>query len=574
MLVASWLAGAAAAHAGPVPWPEATYSHFADNARLESVLAEFAGSFSLSLSLTPGVGGTVNGKFTAASPTEFITKLAGVYGFVWYTHAGTLFVSKANDLATRSIAAPTGSIGNLRKALSDLGVLDPRFGWGELPAQGVALVSGPVSYVNLIEQTVRGLPVSSGAQQVSVFRLQHASADDRTILYRDQQITTPGLATILRELITGRAGSGGANNEALSSIAAPLRNAAAVSADNGGALPSAANGSSRGIATDRGGSLGTGYADPAPANRVREPSVRSDPRLNAIIVQDVPERMPVYKQLIEQLDVPTALIAIEAMIIDVNTERARELGINWAGRNGSSAMGFGNLSTTPSSGTLSVVRGSSSSTVSASTVAVDAGNYLISQIRLLETNGDAKIQSRPSVLTVENIGALLDLSETFYIRVQGERVATVTPVTAGTTLRVTPHVIANGGETVVQLIVDIEDGQIQDRQIDTLPTVRRSAVSTQAIVRSDEALLIAGHTQDQAIDSTQKVPWLGDIPGIGLFFSNRSKSVQRRERLFMIKPRIVSLSGQPATSTLTAPVLTPLPPLSEPPVQPAQPASP
>lgn len=534
------------AFAGPVPWPDAPYSHFADNAKLETVLAEFANSFSLSLSLAPGISGTVNGKFTAASPTEFIGKLGGVYGFAWYTHAGTLFVSRASDLVTRSLPAPSGSLGNLRKALTDLGVLEPRFGWGELPNQNLVLVSGPANYVALVEQTIRGLPASSGAQQVAVFRLQHASADDRTILYRDQQITTPGLATILRDLVTGRSGAGfgGINNESLSATAAPLRHAQSVNSDNSGVLATAASGPLN--AAPRTAASGAGMpSEPASAARMREPSVRSDPRLNAVIVQDVPERIPVYRQLIEQLDVPTALIEIEAMIIDVNTERAKDLGINWAGRDGRTAFGFGNLTSTPAANSLSLARGPQGSNISTATLAVDAGNYLISQIRLLETNGDAKIQSRPSLLTVENLGALLDMSETFYIRIQGERVASVTPVTAGTTLRVTPHVITRGSDRVVQLVVDIEDGQIQDRQIDTLPTVRRSSVSTQAIVRPDDALLIAGHTQDQVIDSVGKVPVLGDIPGLGILFSSRQKSVQRRERLFMIKPRIVSLAGQP-----------------------------
>lgn len=571
-VIRNWLAscamvvGMTAAGAGPLPWPDAPYSHFANNSRLETVLAEFAGSFSLSLNLAPSVSGTVNGKFTAASPTEFISRLAGVYGFTWYTHAGSLYVSKSTDLVTRSLPVPSGSLGSLRKALTELGVLEPRFGWGELPSQSLVMISGPETYVQLVEQTVRGLPASGGAQQVSVFRLRHASAEDRTILYRDQQITTPGLATILRDLITGRAGPGGINNEALSATATPLRSAASVASDSTGVLSSAANGSTSRSNTTIGNSGGQGDgknnmasgSEGGPGNRLREPSVRSDPRLNAVVVQDVPERMPIYRQLIEQLDVPTALIEIEAMIIDVNTDRANDLGINWAGRAGRTALGFGNLSSTPASNTLVISSGPRDSGISTSTLAVSAGNYLISQIRLLETDGDAKIQSRPSLLTVDNLGALLDLSETFYIRVQGERVATITPVTTGTTLRVTPRVISNGDENTIQLIIDIEDGQIQDRLIDTLPTVRRSAVSTQAIVRSDEALLIAGHTQAQTIDSVAKVPVLGDIPGLGLLMSSRQKSIQRRERLFMIRPRIVSLAGQTPAAAVVPP-MTPTP---------------
>lgn len=540
--------GAPPAHAGPVPWTDAPYRHFADRKPLAQVLAEFASSFSLGLDIAPGVEGAVNGRFTAASPTEFITRLAGVYGFAWYTHAGMLHVSPASDFQSRSIVAPSGNLTGLRQALTDLGLLEPRFGWGELPQQGVVLVSGPPSYVERIAATVRDLPASGGAQQVAVFRLKNASAQDRTILYRDREITTPGLASVLRELITGR-GGGMAGSESLSAIAAPLRSAQSTLGDSTGAQPSAATGPSeppaqRTVQTDAANSAG---------GRTRAPSVQADARLNAIIVQDVPERMPIYRALIEQLDMPTALIEIEAMIIDVNTERAKDLGIDWSRRVGSTAVGFGNLSSTPSAGTLSVVRGPSDAVFTSSSLSVTASNFLISQIRLLESKGDAQIQSRPSVVTVDNIGALLDLSETFYIRVQGERVATVTPVTAGTTLRVTPRVVGESAQdSLVQLVIDIEDGQIQDREIDSLPTVRRSAVSTQAIVRPQEALLIAGYSSDQQINSRQGVPILGDVPGLGLLFSTRTQTVQRRERLFLIRPTIVSLPGQ-------APLATPVP---------------
>lgn len=546
MLAGAW--AGAPAHAGRVPWVDAPYSHFADQKPLAQVLAEFAGSFSLSLDLAPGVAGVVNGRFTAASPTEFITRLAGVYGFAWYTHAGVLHISRASDLKSRSIAAPSGNLTGLRQALTDLGLLEPRFGWGELPQQGIVLVSGPPGYVDLIEATVRDLPASGGAQQVAVFRLRHASAQDRTMLYRDREITTPGLATVLRELIAGRGGSL-AGSEPLSAVAAPLRSAPDTQGDSTGVRASAATGP-----LDAGSEQRSAPArETGMAGRTRAPSVQADARLNAIIVQDVPERIPIYRALIEQLDVPTALIEIEAMIIDVNTERAKDLGIDWSRRVGGTAIGFGNLSSTPADGTLSIVRGPSDAVFNSTSLTVNASNFLVSQIRLLETKGEAQVQSRPSVLTVDNIGALLDLSETFYIRVQGERVATVTPVTAGTTLRVTPRVISEAGRSLVQLVIDIEDGQIQDRQIDTLPTVRRSAVSTQAIVRPEEALLIAGYSSDQHLNNRQGVPLLGDVPGLGLLFSNRTQTVQRRERLFLIRPTIVSLPGQ-------APRATPVPP--------------
>ena len=253
--------------------------------------------------------------------------------------------------------------------------------------------------------------------------------------------------------------------------------------------------------------------------------------------------MSLYQALIDQLDVPTAQVEIEAMIVDISTDSASELGVSWSGRIGRLGFDLGRQTD-----------------LSAASNSARAGNFLMAQLRALETRGDAEILSRPSVLTSDNLAALLDLSETFYIRTQGERVANVTPVTAGTTLRVTPHVVEIDGKLLVQLKIDIEDGRISARQVDSLPTVGRTSISTEATVNHGDALLIAGYVSTNDLASRDQVPVLGDIPGVGALFSTRTRTVQKRERMFLIRPRVV---GWPGQAPLPAPVAaepTPRPP--------------
>jgi type III secretion protein C len=163
----------------------------------------------------------------------------------------------------------------------------------------------------------------------------------------------------------------------------------------------------------------------------------------------------------------------------------------------------------------------------------------MTRIQALESKGDARIVSRPSILTLDNLGALIDLSETFYIQSTGERVATVTPVTVGVTLRVTPHIIVQNGVKAVNLIVDIEDGAIEDKLVQNLPTIRRSTVGTQAVVGENASLLIGGFNSEQNIRQKDGVPGLSSIPVLGMFFSKTTNDVEKRERLFMITPKIV-----------------------------------
>lgn len=507
-----------------VPWPSAPFSYYAEEQELVDVLREFAGGFSLALQAGQGVSGRVNGRFTTDTPTEFLNRLGGVYGFNWFTYAGTLYVSRASDIRTEAISTNTGHIGSLRQALQQMGLLDPRFGWGELPEQGLALISGPPTYIDLIKRTVATLPDGDGSQEVAVFRLRHASVNDRVVRYRDTEVTTPGVASILRGLLSSSGDA--ANDEMLSSVAAPLRdNPPTITETDTGVIER--------------GPAGASVA-PGTMRRLREPTVQADSRLNAIIIQDIPSRIPLYRQLIEQLDVPSTLIEIEAMIVDVNAEVVDELGVTWGARSGDTLFGQGDLGLSPS-GALPISPGGEPLP---GMIGVSVGNSLVARLRALEGEGDAQILSQPSILTADNLGAMIDLSETFYIQTRGERVAEVTPVTVGTSLRVTPRYIRGTNPNQVELTVDIEDGRIQDeRQIDNLPTVRKSNVSTLAVVSNAETLLIGGYNSSHESERIDKVPLLGDIPGVGVLFSNRARTWQRRERLFLIRPRVVAIDG-------------------------------
>jgi len=520
-------------------WPNAPYSYYAKHEDVRTLLREFASGFSLALQLGPNVQGEVNGKFNTNSPTEFLNRLGGVYGLNWFVYAGTLFVSRSSDMKTQAINSMGTSISTVREALEQLGVLDVRFGWGELPDQGIALVSGPPSYVDLIERTVAALPIGTSGQEVVVFKLKHATVNDRTITYRDQTMVTPGLATVLRNLITGDVSSISADSS-LSAMAAPLRESPPV-------FPVDVNSGLEGNNSDA-----KVQAPASKSNRAAkglnlwEPTVQADTRLNAIIVQDLPDRMPIYKSLIEQLDVPSTLIEIDAMIVDVNSELVRSLGVNWGVLNGNTSIGYGDLSLRPNGG-LPI---DSAGAVAAGTIGLSVGSSLVARINALQQEGQASILSQPSILTTDNMGAIIDLSETFYVQTKGERVATVTPITAGTSLRVTPRYIEASDGKRVELTIDIEDGNIQSEQlIDNLPRVRRSNISTLAVVGDDQTLLIGGYNSSQDSEGVQKVPLLGDIPLIGSLFSYRSKTLQRRERLFLIRPRIVAINGKPVTQS-------------------------
>ncbi len=516
--------------AAPPPWPDVSFTYIATRESLPKVLAGFGQTFGLRVQLSPSAQAheaMVDGTMTLRSPSEFLNHLSAAYGLAWFYHSGTLHVSRSSENVTRTMPLTGEGAAAVKTALVELGVVDPKFGWGALLDRNLVLLSGPPAYVDLVASTMQQVPIPPPVQQLKVFRLQHASVDDRTIQYRDKQIVTAGVATILRNLVSGEGGRSGTVTSPLVEMASPLRASQSLSplaaADaepdkpqpKKEAPPAAARGSAEG--GDRG-------------------VIQADSRLNAIIVKDRPDRLAVYEQLIALLDMPSQLIEIEAMIVDVNSTKLTQLGIDWGIRSGQNSAGFGQPAIPPDSTTINFVRGTG---VNPTTVIPNVGDFLMARIKAMEGNGDARIVSRPSVLTLDNLGALIDLSETFYIQTTGERVATVVPITVGVTLRVTPHLIVQNGVKAVNLVVDIEDGAIQDTKIQNLPTVRRSTIGTQAVVGENASLLIGGFNSEQNVRQKDGVPVLGSVPLLGLLFSKTTTDVQKRERLFLITPKIV-----------------------------------
>jgi type III secretion protein C len=274
----------------------------------------------------------------------------------------------------------------------------------------------------------------------------------------------------------------------------------------------------------------------------------------------VPERMAAYDSLIRALDVEPQVVEVEASIIDIDTEKARKLGINW--RVATSGFGFlfgsGNdaddrrLLGRGSGSRRAVDRITPSNKGGAISTIIGNQQEFLARVTALETNNVARIVSRPQVLTLSNVEAVFDRTRTFYVRVAGREEVDLFNVVAGTILRVNPHVFRDQDQTRIRMIVNVEDGSISEQSVvEELPIVERSSVSTQAMVVDGESLLLGGMTTDADTDSNYKIPLLGDIPLLGNLFKVQQKRRAHTERLFLITPRLVSLGARVGPTTVT-----------------------
>lgn len=543
MLALGLSLAALTAHAGSPPWPEAPYVQINRDDHLSAVLQQFARGFGLRLELDgdiDGLGPAVSGRMTGSHPGAFLDSLAAVHGLHWYHYQGVLYVSRRTDLVNRVLPTRGLSGESVRRILDDMGIFDSRFGWSDIPERASVMVSGPRSYVNRVADTLAALPEEDVEQRVMVYRLKHASVDDRRMQFRDQSITVPGVASVLRALLADKqAASSGVRTETTDLAASSTASLKAIRpfAQDSDALQTLVD------AVTQNTRPSAARPSQAPARKGQTPVIESDVRLNALLIKDRPSLEPVYRQLIEWLDVPSSLVAIEAMIVDISASSLSELGVDWTARTSSTSLAFGSSGAAPTTGTISFAQQSALS--------------LAARIQFLESRGTARVVAQPSILTQDHMSALIDLSDTFYIQTTGERVATVTPVSAGVSLRVTPHIVASDAPPTIQLVVDIEDGAVLTNSLVAgLPTVRRSVIGTQARIVESQSLVIGGFNTNTNKSDNKKVPVLGDLPVVGSLFSRTSREDSRTERLFVITPRVVAQIGPDGrwTPAASAPV--------------------
>jgi type II secretory pathway component GspD/PulD (secretin) len=319
-------------------------------------------------------------------------------------------------------------------------------------------------------------------------------------------------------------------------------------------------------------------------------SFAADPRTNSVIVRDAPARMEQYEAIIRRLDQKPRLVELEVNIVEVNADDFSELGIDWRalGRRGSIEVGGGgtanpvtqppNANPQPNPGNDPIA---SLGNIAGTVIGVVSGtrNQLFARITALEQAGKATMSAQPKVMTLNNVEAALSATSTFFVPVQGFQDAQLYDISAGTSLRITPSVVAGTtasgapGRDNVRMRIAIEDGSLTNTKVNQLPVVQNTQVNTQSLVTDGSTLLIAGYAQERESRTQNGVPVLQHVPVLGNLFKSSDRNRTRVERLFMITPRVVDVQvAEAARDVPMLPNVQPVPPA--PGAQPAPPPAP
>lgn len=565
LVLASLLAFGTPATAQEIPWRGGVnFDLRAEDEPLGQFLARMFALYGLPTVTSPGMADArINGRFRGRAEAVF-KGISDTYGLVAYYDGSRVHLSTLAEMTSKLFYIDRADLAAVQNTLRELRLADNRFPMRVSSVDGHVLLSGPPRYVEIVTNVVNQVTSQRASDEavldLRVFRLRHARAADTKYSIGGTTVAVPGVARLLGELLAGApigAIGGDYRTEPAtlpglrgSGLAATGRAGEPASAEEPGSAqpgrrPRAGTGSPAPGADKAGGMpRPVGGAELGDESRPRPSSpfasVRAEPRINAVIVRDRRERMPIYARLIQALDVDTPLVEIEASVIDINSEKAESLGVDWRAhtRRVDVAMSPNDLSRTGLRPVEPLLSGGPG--LVGTVLLGNERSYFLSRVNALADRGDARLLARPRVLTTDNSEAVLSSTRDFYVRVAGRDEVDLFNVSLGLKLRVTPALVDDPEGRRFRLIVHIEDGSASDSSaVDQIPVVSRNAISTQAVIGDGQSLLIGGYTIETRRNDQVGLPGVGSVPVLGWLFGQRSQTNTRVERMFLITPRLV-----------------------------------
>jgi len=566
----------APAVAAPIPFKQAHVSYDLQNEPLKDFLQRFFAAQDLQVVVSPFIesqGGTLNGPRNG-SPEQVFRSIASSNQLTAYYDGSAVYVYKSNERITRYFAVPTAKMTDFVHAFQEMRLGDSSNTFSARGDTGLIMVSGAPRFVEQAQELTNALKQNSLAApaEFRMFSLQYAWASDTTVTVGNHVVTVPGVATILRQLMyptDQKAGTGDNREQVLRPVSTHLKGQGLIGTGNAGGA-TAYNAPARESlppplappqtqAQSNDGSEQANYAamntsvEAAVARGPRDARIVADPYRNAVIIRDAPDTMPLYAALVRELDVQPRIVEIEATIIDIDKKKLRDLGVDWRWKNARTEALFGGDDTVKQQFLRSLGANNidllpqQNAGLQLGAIIGNSGQF-IARVNALADEGVTNVVSHPQVLTLNDVEAVIENTQTLYVPVSGAYEVDLFNVVAGTTLRVTPHLVIEPDRERIRLLISIEDGDVQISATTTggttvnYPTVTRSAVNTQAIIDQGQSLLLGGLVRNSSGYQTNKTPFLGDIPVLGYLFKREQKDRERTERLFMISPRLVALN--------------------------------
>nr|WP_277608385.1 type II secretion system secretin GspD [Microbulbifer elongatus] len=289
-----------------------------------------------------------------------------------------------------------------------------------------------------------------------------------------------------------------------------------------------------------------------------EVSIQVNEELNALILTAPPSLLETMKGVIAKLDVRRAQVLIEAIIVEVTEGTGNQLGIKWlAGNDDDVFAGFNNdvaIGDPDGDNTIEVdgvpINPGSLDPLNLVGAGLNLGFLSGTDVRVainaIAEQNNANILSTPTIMALDNEEAeiLVGQNVPFITGSQlttgsnNDPFQTIQRQDVGTILKVTPRVNNNNSVTL-DIEQKVENVLPVTGAASDIVTSKRE-IRTKVLIDDGAILVLGGLIEDKLTEYNNKVPLLGDIPGLGRLFRNSQKDVDKTNLMVFIRPRILS----------------------------------
>ena len=302
-------------------------------------------------------------------------------------------------------------------------------------------------------------------------------------------------------------------------------------------------------------------------------SLAIDERTNTLLLQDTADRLADIRRMVQTLDIPVKQVLIEARIVIVNDDFSRELGVRFGGAfvgNYGSNDGLmyvsnsGLNSADGSRGPIISPNGPGGVGVDGNAVATGLDRYLVNlpianpagriamtlldsdyvvdlEITAAQREGRGEVVSAPRVITANGKEAVIEQGTEIPYQESASSGATTTQFKkAVLSLKVTPQITPDD-RVILDLTVSKDSvGQILPSATGgSVPSIDTREITTQVLVNDGQTVVLGGILETERRDTVNKVPFLGDVPGLGWLFRSKGKTDNKDELLIFVTPKIL-----------------------------------
>jgi general secretion pathway protein D len=249
------------------------------------------------------------------------------------------------------------------------------------------------------------------------------------------------------------------------------------------------------------------------------------------------------------LDTRRAQVFVESLIVEVNSEKSADFGVQWQGligNGGATGTNFGTLGNIIGRSLSSVTPGLNLG-ASAKINGQDVFGFLAN---FLQTSGNGNVLSTPNLLTIDNEEAKIVVGQNVpfvtgqFTNTGGGNNGSVNPFQTierkdvGLTLRIKPQISENG-TIKMQIFQEVSTVDSASRNSASGLTTNKRSIESSVLVEDGGVVVIGGLLQDDFTNGEDKVPVLGDIPFLGSLFKRETRSRKKTNLMVFLRPIVV-----------------------------------